>query len=86
MRALKILAGMILAIGSFQGGSFAGFYSPGNAQLIGFDLAKAAIYCLSGWLIYRGCKPTERVPNDGPDKGIIYTKSEIEDFKRRGLM
>lgn len=37
------------------------FYVPTSAERIGFDISKAGLCFLSGWLIYRGFKPETRL-------------------------
>jgi hypothetical protein len=90
MAVLKILGGVFVAIANSQGGGgFLGFYPPDGAGHIGFDIAKIAFYYLAGWLIYRGYRgfrPVAKPAPEGPCKGVVYTQTEIEDFKRRGLM
>jgi hypothetical protein len=60
------------------------------AVVINFCLAAGLSYWILKALFYRSAKPTTvseptAVP-DPPKRGIIYTQSEIEEFKRHGLM
>ena len=55
---------------------------------INFCLVGGVSYWMLRRLFCKGCvsKGVQKVAPDLPLKGIIYTESEIEEFKRRGLM
>jgi len=57
LRVLKIVVGVVLALGNSVG---VVLYPPNSGERVGFDLAKLAIYWLSAWLIYRGLKPKQK--------------------------
>jgi hypothetical protein len=64
-RIARIVGGLILAyvnsIGTQE--TFLGlFLPPTTAGKAGWDLAKVLIYCLSGWLVYRGIRPVANRP------------------------
>ena len=63
VRILLILGGLFVLYVNAVGGTpetVLGLYPLDSAQRIGYDFAKAAIYCLGGWLIYRGIRPKQK--------------------------
>jgi len=67
-RIFRIIGGLFVAWANSTGpaGTVLGFYFPRSATLVGYDIAKIAIYALSGWLIYHGFKPKPPASaNDG---------------------
>jgi hypothetical protein len=62
-RVLRVLVGAFIGFANSLGeGTLLGFYPLDSGERVGFDLAKAAIYWLAGWLIYRGFKPAIKHP------------------------